>query len=226
MFQEADCLPISALQHMVYCPRQCALIHLERQWSENRLTVQGQHLHERAHDPKRTQTRPGLRITRSLAVRSLWLGLTGVCDVVEFPQATGLPVVVEYKRGKPKSNDADVVQVAAQAMCLEEMLKLDVQQGQVAEICLFYGKTRRRLEVSLDSSVRHRVQQVALELHAMMASCVTPLMTYDKARCDRCSLLNLCQPQLIRPRLLASSRFKSILHASMNDDTPLQEIDS
>jgi CRISPR-associated exonuclease Cas4 len=218
MFTEAQCLPISALQHMVFCPRQCALIHLERQWSENKLTVQGQHLHQRAHDPKRTETRPGIRIVRSLAVCSLRLGISGVCDVVEFPDVTGLPIVIEYKRGKPKTNDADIVQVAAQAMCLEEMLKLDVAKGQVAEIRLFYGKTRRRLEVSLDDAVRQRVQQVAGELHDMFDSRVTPKMSYDKARCERCSLLNLCQPELFKPRRQTSTRFAAILQDSMTDE--------
>ena len=120
MFTDDQLLPISALQHLLFCPRQCALIHLEQAWAENFLTADGRLLHEKAHDGP-DESRAGIRTTRGMSVRSLRLGLSGQCDVVEF-HADGQVLPVEYKRGKPKSHRADEVQLCAQALCLEEML--------------------------------------------------------------------------------------------------------
>src|SRR5690606_16422424 len=139
MYAEKDFLPISALQHLLFCERQCALIHIEGLWAENRLTVEGQHLHEKAH-AGRGETRPGVRIARGLAIRSERLGIAGYADIVEFhaDEQSGLakPFPVEYKRGRPKRHDADLVQLCAQAMCLEETLNTSVTAG-----ALFYGST-------------------------------------------------------------------------------------
>lgn len=192
MFPEDDLLPISALQHLLYCDRQCALIHVERLWAENSLTIQGRHLHERA-DRGRGESRPKGRITRSLVVRSMRLGLWGKADVVEFrPDSAGgasVPFPVEYKRGRPKAHDADRVQLCAQALCLEEMLETNVPAG-----ALFYGKTRRRLEVAFDESLRRITEDAAQRLHELLDSGTTPPAVYAREKCDRCSLKNLCLP--------------------------------
>jgi CRISPR-associated exonuclease Cas4 len=190
MFSEDDCLPLSALQHLLYCDRQCALIHIEQLWAENSLTVRGKHLHEKADSGKR-DTRDGVRTVRSLPLRSLKWGLVGKADIVEFhSEAAGVRCYpVEYKRGKPKAHDADRVQLCAQALCLEEMLGEPVPNG-----ALFYGKTRRRLDVAFDESLRGLTEQTIQRLHALIAARVTPPAVYEKAKCERCSLIQVCVP--------------------------------
>ena len=195
MFAEDDLLPISALQHLLYCPRQCALIHVERLWAENRLTVEGRQLHQKA-DRGKAQLRGRLRVARAVSLRSLALGLYGVADVIEMRlgDTQGAAAVdyrpVEYKRGKPKKHDADRVQLCAQAMCLEEMLGVTISAGE-----LFYGKTRRRVPVPFDAALRELTTRTAELLHAMVAAGRTPPAVYEKEKCDRCSLINLCLPR-------------------------------
>lgn len=203
MYPEPDLLPLSALQHLLFCERQCALIHLEQVWAENPLTVEGKHLHERV-DAAAGESRGSLRIARGLALRSLRLGLSGRADVVELSRAAdddpggaavpGLPgrwrvVPVEYKRGKPKSHRADEVQLCAQGLCLEEMLGTTVERG-----ALFYGKTRRRLEVPLDAALRRLTEQAAVRLHELIASGQTPPPVREP-KCDQCSLFDICMPE-------------------------------
>ncbi len=227
-FLESDLLPISALQHLIYCPRQCALIHNERLWAENRLTVEGKQLHDKAHDTARPESRPGVRITRGLPLRCFSLGIAGVADVVEFPlhpQAgpepgegpdlplAAPPVPIEYKRGRPKAHDADKVQLCAQALCLEEMLNLP--PGRIANGCLFYGKTRRRLDVPLDHALRARTIDTIKELHRLIASGATPAADYDAKKCDRCSLIGLCMPRQLRPRRTAARVFNQCLQEAL-----------
>lgn len=211
VFAEDDCLPISALQHLLYCERQCALIHLEQLWAENSLTTRGRHMHEKA-DSGRHETRNGVRVVRSLALCSLQYGLIGKSDVVEFHPSPGsvastatpslslIPFPVEYKRGKPKPHDADRVQLCAQALCLEEMLEATVPKG-----ALFYGKTRRRLDVLFDSPLRELTLQTTARLHDLIASRVTPAAVYEKKKCERCSLINLCLPRIPSSRPAASA---------------------
>lgn len=201
MFAECDLLPISALQHLLYCRRQCALIHLERAWAENRWTAEGRVLHERAHAP-RGERRPGVKIVRGMQLRSLQLGLVGQGDVVEF-HATGRGaadrvVPIEYKRGKPKTGDEDRVQLSAQAMCLEEMLGISIPAG-----AIFYGRTRKRVEVTFDQTLRQRTMDAAAELHKLIRSGHTPVARREK-KCDRCSLLSLCMPDVLVGRESAS----------------------
>jgi CRISPR-associated exonuclease Cas4 len=206
-YEEADLLPLSALQHLLFCERQCALIHLEGAWAENRYTAEGRHLHEVA-DSAVGESRAGVRTARGLALQSLRLGLSGRADVVELhPASTGpatpgvapgavlpglpgrwWPFPVEYKRGKPKSGPADEVQLCAQALCLEEMLDVEVPEG-----ALFYGKTRRRHEVRFTTELRRLTEQTAAQLHALFERRVTPAPVND-ARCRRCSLVDLCLP--------------------------------
>ncbi len=204
MFSEDDLLPISALQHWVFCPRQCGLIHLERLWAENRFTAQGRRLHARAHDGP-SETRPGVRIARGVSLRSLSLGLAGVGDVVEFHQADDnadpastcaipawsgrwTPRPVEYKRGRPKRHDADRIQLCAQAICLEEMLDVGIPQG-----LLFYGQTRRREEVQLTPALRDRTGQIATAIRAMLQEDALPPPQPGK-KCKSCSLRDACLP--------------------------------
>jgi len=203
-YAETDLRPISALQHLRFCPRQCALIHLEQVWEENRLTAEGRVLHERAHEP-RHETRAGVRVTRSLHLRSFALGISGMADIVEFhPDGTVIPV--EYKRGKPKSDGCDALQLCAQAPCLKEMLSLTVSSG-----ALFYGQTRRRTDIVFDASLRAETAAAARELHALFAAGLTP-PAIREPKCDNCSLLDHCQPDALAHRTSTQSWFAQALH--------------
>ncbi len=164
-YNESDFLQLSGIQHFVYCKRQWALIHIEQQWKENLHTVQGNIFHQNAHDGFLREKRGDTVITRGLPVFSKSLGINGVCDVVEFKKAqdgihiTGLngswvPVLVEYKKGKPKQNECDVLQLAAQAVCLEEMLVCTIEKGYI-----FYGETRHRTEVQIDEEIRDKLKK-------------------------------------------------------------------
>lgn len=196
---DAGLAPLSALQHLAFCRRQCALIHLEGAWAENVLTAEGRVLHERA-DSDAGERRRGVRIARALPLRSLALGLTGKADVVEFhPRKGGPPVPfpVEYKRGRPKGTDADVVQLCAQALCLEEMLERPVPAG-----ALFYGGTRRRLEVAFTPELRARTAGLAAALHALLAAGEMPAPE-PGPKCRSCSLADACLPTRARGRSVA-----------------------
>lgn len=212
MFSEDQLLPISALQHLLFCERQCALIHLEQLWTENQFTAEGRVLHERAHegpDEARHTVEGNVRITRGLAVRSLALGLSGQCDIVEFHmRADGAVLPVEYKRGKPKSHSADEVQLCAQALSLEEMLGRPVLRG-----ALYYGQRRRRTEIEFDENLRSLTRGTAARLHELIASRATPPAVREK-KCDACSLLPLCLPDALRLRRGAAAWFASQLEDS------------
>ena len=210
MFTEDQLLPISALQHWLYCPRQCALIHLEQVWAENKFTAEGQVLHHKAHEGE-DESKAGVRITRSMSVRSLELGISGQCDIVEFHQ-NGLVVPVEYKRGKPKTHRADEVQLCAQAMCLEEMLSVAISHG-----CLFYGENRRRTTVEFDTALRQLVAETSTALHAMIDSRQTPHAEYEARRCDACSLIDLCQPKAMRFKRGVQAWFDSNLKSEISN---------
>jgi|SRR5690625_2365467 len=188
MYAESDFIAVSALQHWLFCRRQCALIHLEQVWAENRFTAEGRVLHERAHEGK-VESRPGVRITRTLPVSSARLGLSGQCDIVEFHR-DGTITPVEYKRGKPKSHRADEVQLCAQAICLEEMLSVSIDRGY-----LFYGQRKRRTKVVFDATLRNLVESLTLEIHELFQKNRTPAAAYESHKCDACSLIHLCQPR-------------------------------
>lgn len=202
MFAEDDLLPLSALQHLRFCARQCALIHLEGLWADNRLTVEGTHLHQRV-DTGPDERRGDVRTTRGMPLRSLRLGLVGKADAVEFRRQEGgdgerwTPFPVEYKRGRPKRDRADEVQLCAQALCLEEMLGTPVPAG-----ALFYGQTRRRLDVPFDAALRVETEATAAELHALIRGGVTPRAAREP-KCERCSLLDLCLPDALGGRSAA-----------------------
>lgn len=196
--QEDGLIPLSALQHYLFCPRQCALIHVEQLWAEDGATAEGRLMHERV-DGRQAETRPGLRILRGLAIRSLALGVTGLADSVEMRGKPAIPFPVEYKRGKPKAHRADEVQLCAQAICLEEMFGVAVPDG-----ALFYGETRKRLPVAFDEALRSLTSRVASETRAMLAAGRTPVPRYGPG-CRRCSMVDLCQPKrLEKPPSVAS----------------------
>jgi len=187
-------LMISALQHYAYCPRQCALIHIEQYWKENRFTVEGRIMHEHAHEEGR-ESRGDVRIEHGVPLRSLRLGLIGKADVVEFHRredGSWRPFPVEYKRGKPKPDDCDKVQLCAQALCLEEMLGVSIPAG-----AIFYGRTRRRLDVAFDAALRLETEETARQTHELVSSGRTPPPEYSK-KCDSCSLMADCLPKSIR----------------------------
>jgi CRISPR-associated exonuclease Cas4 len=194
MYADEDLLPISALQHLLFCERQCALIHVERLWAEDRRTAEGRALHDKAHGKGRgsrggglASTRGGVRTVRAMPLRSLKLGLYGVADVVEF-RRDGPPTPVEYKRGRSKKGDMDRVQVCAQAMCLEEMLGVEIPEG-----ALFYAATRRREAVPLTDDLRKATRDAIDRFRALVAAGECPSAVYEK-KCKRCSLINLCLP--------------------------------
>ncbi|WP_415718959.1 CRISPR-associated protein Cas4 [Maridesulfovibrio sp.] len=185
-----ELLPVSALQHYLFCPRQCALIHAEKVWVENRFTVEGRIMHRRVDSEQRGR-RAGADQDLSVPLKSERLRLYGIADVVEIvpgPDGREVPYPVEYKRGRPKILDWDRVQLCAQALCLEEMLGVSVPEG-----AIFYGKPRRREVVDFDHKLRVLVKETAMELHKLIAEARIPAAVKDK-KCRSCSLAGECMP--------------------------------
>ena len=206
LYHEEDFLLLSGIQHMAFCERQWALIHIEQAWAENIRTIEGKFLHERTDDPFEDETRKDIRVVRAMPLVSHKLGLRGVADVVEFYRVEDalegttvrlkkrrgwwLPYPVEYKRGRAKRDDRDAVQLCAQAMALEEMLKVSIDHGY-----LFYGRTKRREKVLFDQLLRVRVEELSSKMHILMSEGITPKAQKGK-RCSLCSLIEICQPNL------------------------------
>lgn len=214
MYSESDLLPLSGLQHLAFCERQWALIHLEQQWAENRLTAEGRQMHERAHEGT-DEWREGVRICRGMPVRSLRLGLVGRIDVVEFrpgPDGMSRPFPIEYKHGRPKPDRCDEVQICAEALCLEEMLGVDVPNG-----AIFYGKPRRRSDMVFGNDLRAGTEELAARLHILYAAGKTPSASYAP-KCVHCSLLGVCLPQCAGEQRSASSYIKRAMRAAAKED--------
>lgn len=201
MYSDEEFLALSGIQHFAFCRRQWALIHVEQRWQENYLTASGQVVHQRAHDDAMRERRGSLLVVRGLFVQSCELGISGICDVVEFredPRGVPLagekdtwkPIPVEYKRGKSKSDDCDRLQVCAQAMCLEEMLGCDIDSG-----FLFYKQTQSREPVSFTDDLRKAVRSAADEMHQLFRRGHVPRVRKTK-RCAACSLAEECLPSL------------------------------
>ena len=195
-YTEDDLLPLSGLQHLAFCERQCALIHIEQAWAENLYTAEGRVLHERVDQTDKV-SRGDVRVEYGMPLRSLRLGLIGKADVVEFHRTEDatvqkwVPFPVEYKRGRPKKANVDRIQLCAQAVCLEEMLNTEVPSG-----ALFYGKTRHREDVDFYAQLRSETEEMAKRFHAFIEAGATPKAVYGK-QCDTCSLKDLCLPRTV-----------------------------
>lgn len=208
----ADFLPISALQHFVFCPRRAALVVLEGLWKENVHTAEGNVVHRRAHDITASEKRKGIHTVRGMELCSNQWGLTGKADVIEFTLSISRKIehvnVVEYKRGSPKGK-RDLpfhVQVCAQVICLEEMLGLTSCDAQI-----YYAKTKRRVELPLTPELRSITIESIQALRELVHRRETPLIGYQRRKCDRCSLFPVCMPTAVRPRATASKYLLDIL---------------
>lgn len=201
MYSEEDYLMLSGIQHFAFCRRQWAIIHIEQQWAENYRTTAGELMHKKAHNEGSFEKRGNLLVVRGVRISSHELGVSGQCDVVEFHQdETGVEVFgydgkwnlvpIEYKRGAPKGNNADELQLCAQAICLEEMFQTSIADGY-----LYYGENRRRSYVEFTDNLREEVRRMAKEMHELFRRGYTPNVKYSK-QCKACSLENLCVPKL------------------------------
>lgn len=203
MYSEDDMLMLSGIQHFRFCPRQWALIHIEQQWDDNRLTIEGKILHKHVDDPFYRQKCGDLITLRAVDIASRKLGLYGISDAIELhpsstsedsirhPKYPGMwkPVIVEYKHGRPKRNEVDEVQLTAQTMCLEEMYSIHICQG-----FFFYGELRHRVAISITDRLRAIVCQCVSDMHELFRTSKVPKVIYGK-HCDKCSLKNICMPK-------------------------------
>lgn len=209
IIDEMDYLMLSGIQHFQFCKRQWALIHIEQQWEENVRTVEGQYLHRNANDPFTREKRGNRLIVRAMPVKSNELGITGICDVVEFvADKNGIEIEgehgkfnvfpVEYKRGKPKKNNSDILQLTAQAMCLEEMLLCEINKG-----FMFYNEIKHRVEVPITDIEKDKVRSIVSEMHQYYKRRHTPNVK-SGSFCYNCSLHNVCMPEIMNKRSVKS----------------------
>ena len=209
-FPESDLVPLSALQHYMFCPRQCALIHVEQIWVESGLTAEGRILHDKVHAGG-MEKRRDVKRAFGLPIRCLRLGLVGKADVVEFHRQTDgrwTPYPVEHKRGRRKQEDWDRVQLCAQALCLEEMLSVSVPEG-----ALFYGQEQRREVVEIGDALRQETEELAAAVHRLLTEGRTPPPVYAE-KCENCSLVDICLPRTIGGR---GSRVARYLENAMEE---------
>ena len=208
-YSEEEFLQLSGLQHFKFCRRQWALIHIEQQWAENFRTVDGALMHENAHDSDFRESRGDLLITRGISVFSPTLGISGQCDVLEYHRGSaGIPIrgkeglwqpyPVEYKRGSPREDTGDTLQLCGQAMCLEEMLCCDIPEG-----ALYYGEIRRRVPVLFTEELRCQVRELLAQMHDLYRRGYTPKVKPSRS-CSACSLKELCLPKLMKNRSVAA----------------------
>ena len=209
VYEESDFLQLSGLQHFKFCRRRWALIHIEQQWAENFRTMDGALMHQNAHNSEFRESRGELFITRGVSVFSSTLGVSGQCDVLEYHRGTtGIPLrgkeglwqpyPVEYKRGNPREDTGDTLQLCGQAMCLEEMLCCDIPEG-----ALFYGEIRRRAVVPFTEELRAQVRQLLVQMHDLYHRGYTPKVKPSKS-CNACSLKEICLPKLMKSRSVAA----------------------
>ena len=213
--EEQHLIYLSALQHYAFCPRQCALIHNEQVWAENWLTAQGQLLHQHV-DKGLPETRHGIKFERGVVVCAPKLGLIGKLDLVEIDIATGICFPVEYKRGSPKIENVDLIQLCAQAFCLEEMRKLPVSHG-----AIWYWQTRHRLEVEIDLQLREETLNVINLVKELLHKGVTPRAIFEK-KCKACSLIDLCNPQW-SAKDRSEAYYKSLFKVDVSIDEKITE---
>ncbi len=202
-YEESEYLLLSGIQHFIFCKRQWALIHIEKQWAENLLTVDGNIMHKNAHNPSLNEVRKDTVTVRAMPISSSRLGLSGECDVVEFKKnKDGISLLerdgkftvtpIEYKRGTPKKDECDIMQLTAQTLCLEDMLCCEIPYGY-----LFYGETKHRLKVEFTQDLRSRTENTVFEMHKLYSRRHTPKVKRTKA-CNACSLKNICLPILCK----------------------------
>jgi len=205
VYNEEDYLNLAGIQHFAFCQRQWALIHIEKQWGDNLRTVEGELLHKSAHDGLSFEKRGDILVSRGIPVFSASLGINGICDVVEFHRdKDGIELYgregkykvypVEYKKGKPKETNIDILQLTAQAMCLEEMLCCEINEGY-----LYYGETRHRESVAINEAYRMEVKSVLEQMHHYYSRNHTPRVK-TSSQCRSCSLHDICIPNLQRCR--------------------------
>jgi len=219
-YSEEDLLMLSGIQHIAFCERQWALIHLEQQWSENVLTVEGQFLHERTDNPFEDEARGEIVIWRALPLISYEIGIYGRADVVELTKTQSSDgdtikimgekgrwrlIPVEYKHGKPKADNCDNVQLCAQAMCLEEMYKIKLHEG-----FLYYQSIKHRTRVEFNVVLRRQVESYAERMHIIFSSGSTP-PSNKKPHCKSCSLIDICLPDSMMNKLSGSEYIRNIL---------------
>jgi len=220
-FTDENLLMLSGIQHIAFCDRQWALIHVEQQWTENVSTIEGHHLHERCDDPFAGETRGDLLIIRAVPLISHRLGLTGRADVVELHRTESEPlentiatesksgrwivIPVEYKRGKPKPDECDEVQLCAQAYALEEANNIVITNGYI-----YYGETRHRHEVIFSDELRKRTEELALRMHELFDAGITP-QPQLASHCKSCSLYNICLPGINKRTKSVSSYIEQSL---------------
>jgi CRISPR-associated exonuclease Cas4 len=197
MYTEDDFIMISALQHYIFCPRQCALIHIDDVWQDNFFTVRGEILHEKV-DADTYETRGNVKIVRGLRIHSFKYGLVGRCDVVEFKQTSKVNEIlpVEFKAGQPKEDISDKVQLCAQVLCLEEMMNIQINKAY-----FFYGKIKRRYKIDIDLRLRTQTEDVINNVRILVSNKKIPIMEFS-AKCRNCSLINICQPKAMNKRKL------------------------
>lgn len=207
-YNEEDWLMLSGIQHFVFCKRQWALIHIEGEWQENYLTTEGEIIHERVHNEDLTEKRGDMIICRGMRIFSNKLGISGATDAVEFHKSNEgallsgyegfwQPVPIEYKRGKPKFDHSDILQVVSQALCLEEMFCVDIDTAY-----LFYDEIHRREKVEITRELREEVEEIFEEMHAYFKRRYTPKVKIKKA-CKSCSLKDICLPELTKKQSVA-----------------------
>lgn len=223
-YREEDYIQLSGIQHFSFCRRQWALIHIEQLWAENLRTVEGELLHHKAHDSADRESRGDLYILRGVNVQSRELGVSGQCDVIEFYRCDdGIPLQakeglwkpypIEYKKGQPKENDADRLQLCGQAMCLEEMLSCKIERG-----ALFYGETRRREEVIFSSELRNTVRGYLEEMHNYFKRGYTPRVKPFKG-CNACSMAEFCLPKMLKQKSVSTYLNRSIEEATVKNNS-------
>lgn len=213
MLDSESSIPISALQHYTYCPRQCALIHVEQAFSENVFTLRGQAVHRQVDTAGYETTRKGIRAERALPVWSDRLGLVGKCDVVEF-SSSGTPYPVEYKHGAKRDKLHDNIQLAAQALCLEEMFGHPVPFG-----AIYHASSKRRREVTIDETLRATTISTIDAVRAMLLEGRIPAPIWDE-RCHHCSLIDLCQPEMMSEHARLHALRATLFMVENDADTP------
>jgi len=228
MYSEDELLALSGIQHMAFCPRQWALIHIEQLWSENVKTVEGRLMHDKADNPFLQESRGSVIIARSIPLASYSLGLYGIADVVEFKRALNgsagivlsdydgvwIPHPVEYKRGRPKQDERDKVQLCSQAICLEEMYGTNIACGS-----LYYGETRHREHIVFDRELRCHVRTLAITMHQLFKDGKSPKANYAR-RCSQCSLVDLCMPKLTMKELTVKQYLENAICDNRITDDP------